>query len=291
MPAPSTGLISRFAASERLPTIPVTNRSPASRFSRPQPPTGRPSGAAADGGSSRPTGTTRRRSPAGTRGRRPRRPRPACVIPSGPSPPWNRFRPRRFHRLKCRWSPFPTRPANTTGANETASPFDRATARIVWRATRLVSASAIAGPVRHGDLELTGGVLRMELHHAGPLRLERADQLGRERLLIGQDRRAVAGTGVRRDGVGLVGLARGGPPAEEELELVRASELEPVTGQALQHPPSEGAPARRPRVPLLVPLVDGRERPPGRGGQRHGRRRVGHEPRVARSAPRSPATT
>ena len=43
---------------------------------------------------------------------------------------------------------MPTRPANTTGANETASPFDRATARIVWRATRLVSASAI--PVRCG---------------------------------------------------------------------------------------------------------------------------------------------
>jgi hypothetical protein len=44
---------------------------------------------------------------------------------------------------------LPTRPANTTGANETAIPRALATARTVWRAMRLVSESAI--PARCGN--------------------------------------------------------------------------------------------------------------------------------------------
>ncbi len=86
------------------------------------------------------------------------------------------LRPRRFHRLRCRWSPLPTRPANTTGANETAIPCARATARIVWRSDEVRVRERDPGSVRHRELELTGRVLGVELHHAGPLRLERPDQ-------------------------------------------------------------------------------------------------------------------
>ena len=137
------------------------------------------------------------------------------------------------------------------------------------------------GAMRHGDLELPGRVLGVELHHAGPLPLERADRVGRERLLIGEHGGAVAGTDVGGDRLRLVGLARGDAVPEEELELVRAPELEPVGRQALEHAPRERAPARRPGVPLLVALVDGGERPSGRCGQRDRRGRIGHEPRVA----------
>jgi hypothetical protein len=137
------------------------------------------------------------------------------------------------------------------------------------------------GAVRHGDLELPGRVLGVELHHAGPLPLERADRVGRERLLIGEHGGAVSGTDVGGDRLRLVGLARRDAVAEEELELVRAPELEPVARQAFEHAPRERASARRPRLPLLVALVDGCQRPPGRGGQRHRGGGIGHEPRVA----------
>ena len=41
---------------------------------------------------------------------------------------------------------MPTRPAKTTGANEATYPWVRATALIVWRTTRWVSAAAIPTP-------------------------------------------------------------------------------------------------------------------------------------------------
>ena len=70
-----------------------------------------------------------------------------------------------------------------------------------------------ARAMRHRQLELSGGVLGVELHHAGSLRLERSDQLGRERLDVGQDDRAVRGAGVRGDRVGIAAgvRERGGP--------------------------------------------------------------------------------
>ena len=68
------------------------------------------------------------------------------VIPSGPRPPLKTLRPRRFQRLRCRCAPLPTSPGNTTGANEAARPWFRATARIVCRTTRFVSATAIPVP-------------------------------------------------------------------------------------------------------------------------------------------------
>ena len=51
------------------------------------------------------------------------------------------------------------------------------------------------------------------------------------------------------------------PPPEEELELVGAAQLQARVLQPLQHPARERASARRPRVALLIPLVDRRHRP------------------------------
>ena len=63
-------------------------------------------------------------------------------------------------------------------------------------------------PVRQRELELAGRVLGMELHHAGPLGLERPDQVAREGLVVGEDGCAVPGPLVRRDRIRLVGLRR-----------------------------------------------------------------------------------
>ena len=138
-----------------------------------------------------------------------------------------------------------------------------------------------AGSVRDRELELTGRVLRVELHHARPLGLERPDQVAGERLLVGEHRSAVSGSRVRGDRVVLVRFVGPVPPSEEELELVGAAELEARVAQPLEHPASERASARRPGVPLLIPLIDRRHGPARRRGEGDRRGRVGDQARVA----------
>ena len=90
--------------------------------------------------------------------------------------------------------------------------------------------------MRDRELELSRRVLGVELHDAGPLRLERADQRRRERLQVGEHGRAVPGPVVRGAGSG---SASSDPdpraPAQEELELVRAAQLDPVPREPLEH--------------------------------------------------------
>ena len=139
--------------------------------------------------------------------------------------------------------------------------------------------------VRHRQLELPGRVLRVELHHAGALLLEGADQIRRERLDVRERDRAVGGAAVCAG----VGSASSGPGvaamAEEELDLVAAAELEPVARETLEHPARERARAAGVRLALLVELVHGRERPSGAGGERDRLGRVRHQPRIAGRSP------
>ena len=137
-------------------------------------------------------------------------------------------------------------------------------------------------PVWHRQLELAGRVLGMELHHTGPLGLERPDQVTREGLVVGEHGCAVPGPLVRRDRIRLVGFAGPRPPPEEELELVGAAQLQPLVLQPVQHPARERPAARRPRVALLVPLVDRRHRPARRARQGDRRGGIGDQARVAR---------
>jgi hypothetical protein len=120
----------------------------------------------------------------------------------------------------------------------------------------------------------------MELHHAGALRLEGADEIGGERFHVGEHDRAVGRAGVRGNRVGLGLAAAAITPSEEELDLVRAAQLEAEARQPLEHPLRERPAAGGVRLSLLIPLVDGRERPPGARRERHGRVHVGHQPRV-----------
>ncbi len=135
--------------------------------------------------------------------------------------------------------------------------------------------------VRHGQFELAGRVLRVELHHTGALLLEGPDQRGRERLDVGERDRAVRGPRVGRRRVRLV-RTRCGAMAQEELDLVAAAKLETVAGEALEHPTGERAGAARVRLALLVELIDRCESPSRARGEPDRLGGIGHQPRVAR---------
>ena len=177
--------------------------------------------------------------------------------------------PFRFQRLRCRWFPLPTRPAKTTGANEATYPWVRATALIVWRTTRWVSAAAIPTPCGTDSSSCPVEYSGWNCITPGALLLEGADQRGRERLDVRERDRAVGGAGVGRRRVRLVG-ARRRAMAEEELDLVPAAELEPVAGEALEHPAGERPGTSRVGLTLLIELVHRRERPSGARGERDG---------------------
>ena len=125
------------------------------------------------------------------------------VIPLGPRPPWNRF----FARppeAEMQVQPV----ADEPGEHDRGERGGQAVPR--HGADRVADDEVRVGdrdpdPVGDGDLELSARVLGVELHYAGALLLERADQVGRERLDVGERDRAVGGAAVRRRWVVVLG--------------------------------------------------------------------------------------
>jgi hypothetical protein len=139
-----------------------------------------------------------------------------------------------------------------------------------------------AGSMRDGELELSRGVLGMELHHPGTLLLEGTDQGRRERLDVGECDQTIGGTGVRGDRIRLGLTATELPPAEEELHLVGTANLQAERREPFEHRAGERPGACRVGLALLVELVDGRQRPARAGGQPEDGCGVRHQTGIAR---------
>ena len=146
----------------------------------------------------------------------------------------------------------------TTGEKDACQPCRALTPRIVWRASTIRSAASTGFAVTQRDLQLTGGVLGVELVDADALVLERRDEIGDEVRELRQDDRAVRGAAVRRHQAAVLLLAAGEP-----LDLAAHRQVQALRRCPVDHAPQERPLADRGDLALLREPVGGPQAQPG----------------------------